>query len=155
MATAVAALFGAFSIVYLIQLWQGFGMLTAVGVLWTLLLTASGEIWSMIIPIWCIVFAVTADFVRTLLKSDIKKSMRIGYPTFALMPFGQFICLWTNTDTYATMAAEEMGTESYADGLTAFANPIGFIGVIAVIFVCAVVGERLAEIVWKNKLTDV
>jgi hypothetical protein len=151
MATAVAALFGAFSVVYLMNLRQGFGMLTAVGILWTLLMTASGEVWSAIIPVWCIAFAVIADVVRTLLKSDGRKAARISYPIFALMPFGQFISLWTNTDTYAAMAAEEMGTESYADGLTAFANPLGLVGVIAAILVCAVIGERLAEVAWKKK----
>jgi hypothetical protein len=151
MATAVAAIFGAFSIVYLMNLRQGFGILTAVGILWTLLMTASGEVWSAIIPVWCIAFAVLADVVRVLIKSGTRKAIRISYPIFALMPFGQFISLWTNTDTYAEMAAEEMGTESYADGLTAFANPLGFIGVIAAVLVCAVIGERLAETVWKKK----
>jgi hypothetical protein len=151
MATAVAAVFGAFSVVYLTLLWQGFGILTAVGILWTLLMTASGEVWTAIIPIWCIAFAVLADVVRFFLRSNCKKAIRISYPIFALMPFGQFISLWTNTDTYAKMAAEEMGTKTYADGLKAFATPVGFVGVIAAIAVCAVVGERLAERVWRKK----
>ncbi len=152
MATAVSAVFGAFSIVYLMQLRQGFGILTAVGVLWSLVMIASGEVWTAIIPIWCIAFGLIADVVRTCFKADERKAMRIGYPIFALMPFGQFISLWTNTETYATMASEEMGTESYAEGLKAFATPIGLIGVIAVILLCGVIGERLGEAVWRKKL---
>jgi hypothetical protein len=70
------------------------------------------------------------------------------------MPFGQFISLWLNTDTYAAMAAEEMGTEGYTAGLTAFATPVGLIGVIASILVCGVIGERIAEVIWKKKIAE-
>jgi putative ECF transporter S component (TIGR02185 family) len=153
-ATAVAAIPGAISVVYLMQLWRNFGALTLVGVLWTLLMFAGGEVWTAIIPIWCIAVAVIADIVRTALGADSRKALRISYPMFALMPFGQFISLWLNTDTYATMAAEEMGTEGYAVGLIAFATPVGLIAVLVAILVCGVIGERIAEVIWKKKIAD-
>jgi TRAP-type C4-dicarboxylate transport system permease small subunit len=92
--------------------------------------------------------------VRTALGAGTRKALRISYPLFALMPFGQFISLWLNTDTYAAMAAKEMGTEGYAAGLTAFATPIGLLGVLAAILVCGVIGERIAEVIWKKKIGD-
>jgi energy-coupling factor transport system substrate-specific component len=153
-ATAVAAIPGAISMVYLMSLWRKFGILTLVGVLWALLMTASGEVWTAIIPVWCVAVAVIADVVRTVLGADSRKALRISYPIFALMPFGQFISLWLNTDTYAAMAAEEMGTEGYATGLTAFATPVGLIGVLASILVCGVIGERIAEVIWSKKISD-
>jgi hypothetical protein len=153
-ATAAAAIPGAISIVYLMLLRRNFGVLTLVGVLWALLLIAGGEVWTAIIPVWCVAVAVIADVVRTALGADSRKALRVSYPIFALMPFGQFISLWLNTDTYASMAAEEMGTEGYAAGLSAFATPIGLIGVIAAILVCGAVGERIAEITWKKKIAD-
>jgi uncharacterized protein (DUF2062 family) len=52
------------------------------------------------------------------------------------------------------MAAEEMGAEGYAAGLTAFATPIGLIGVLAAILVCGVMGERIAEVIWRKKIGD-
>jgi energy-coupling factor transport system substrate-specific component len=153
-ATAVAAIPGAISVVYLMSAWRKFGILTLVGVLWALLMTASGEVWTAIIPVWCVAVAVIADVVRTVLGADSRKALRISYPIFALMPFGQFISLWLNTDTYAAMAAEEMGTEGYATGLTAFATPVGLIGVLASILVCGVIGERIAEVIWSKKISD-
>jgi energy-coupling factor transport system substrate-specific component len=152
--TAAAALVGAVSVTYLMQLRRNFGVLTLTGVIWALLLIVSGEVWSAVIPIWCVVFAVIADVVRTILGADSKKAMRISYPIFALVPFGQYINLWLNTDTYTSMAAEEMGSQSYADGLASFATPLGFIGVIAVIIVCGIVGELLSEMIWKKKISD-
>jgi hypothetical protein len=125
-----------------------------VGVLWALLMIVSGEAWTAIIPVWCVAAAVIADVVRTVLGADSRKALRISYPIFALMPFGQFISLWLNTDTYAAMAAEEMGAEGYAAGLTAFATPIGLIGVFAAILVCGVMGERIAEVIWRKKIGD-
>jgi putative ECF transporter S component (TIGR02185 family) len=153
-ATAIAAIPGAISIVYLMQLRRNFGVLTLVGVLWTLLMVASGEVWTAVIPVWCVAVALIADIVRTALGAGNIKALRISYPIFALMPFGQFISLWLNTDTYAAMAAEEMGTEGYAAGLTAFATPVGLIGVIAAILVCGVIGERIAEVIWRNKIAE-
>jgi energy-coupling factor transport system substrate-specific component len=153
-ATAVAAIPGAISMVYLMSLWRKFGILTLVGVLWALLMIASGEVWTAIIPVWCVAVAVIADVVRTVLGADSRKALRISYPIFALMPFGQFISLWLCTDTYAAMAAEEMGTEGYATGLTAFATPVGLIGVLASILVCGVIGERIAEVIWSEKISD-
>jgi hypothetical protein len=153
-ATAVAAIPGAISIVYLMQLRRNFGVLTLVGVLWTLLMVASGEVWTAVIPVWCIAVAVIADVVRAKLGAGSIKAFRISYPIFALMPFGQFISLWLNTDTYAAMAAEEMGTEGYAAGLTVFATPVGLIGAIAAILVCGVIGERIAEVIWRNKIAE-
>jgi hypothetical protein len=47
------------------------------------------------------------------------------------------------------------GNTGYAAGLTAFATPVGLIGVIAAILVCGVVGERIAEFIWRKKLGDV
>jgi uncharacterized protein (DUF2062 family) len=52
------------------------------------------------------------------------------------------------------MAAEEMGTEGYAAGLTAFATPIGLIGVIAAILACGVIGDRIAEVIWRKIIAD-
>jgi putative ECF transporter S component (TIGR02185 family) len=153
-ATAVAAIPGAISVVYLMQLRRNFGVLTLVGVLWTLLMIVSGEVWTAIIPVWCVAVAVIADVVRAALGVDSRKALRVSYPIFALMPFGQFISLWLDTDTYAAMAAAEMGTEGYAAGLTAFATPVGLIGVLAAIFVCGVIGERIAEVIWKKKIGD-
>jgi putative ECF transporter S component (TIGR02185 family) len=153
-ATAVAAIPGAISVVYLMSVWRKFGILTLVGVLWALLMIASGEVWTAIIPIWCVAAAVIADAVRTVLGADSRKALRVSYPIFALMPFGQFISLWLNTDTYAAMAAEEMGTAGYAAGLTAFATPVGLLGVLAAILACGVIGERIAEVIWKKKIAD-
>jgi putative ECF transporter S component (TIGR02185 family) len=153
-ATAVAAIPGAVSVVYLMSVWRKFGILTLVGVLWALLMIASGEVWTAIIPIWCVAAAVIADAVRTVLGADSRKALRVSYPIFALMPFGQFISLWLNTDTYAAMAAEEMGTAGYAAGLTAFATPVGLLGVLAAILACGVIGERIAEVIWKKKIAD-
>jgi hypothetical protein len=153
-ATAVAAIPGAVSAVYLMSKWRKFGILTLVGVLWALLMIVSGEVWTAVIPVWCIAVAVIADAVRVALGAGSRKALRVSYPIFALMPFAQFISLWLNTDTYAAIAAEEMGTEGYAAGLTAFATPIGLIGVIAAILVCGVIGERIAEVIWKKKLGD-
>jgi energy-coupling factor transport system substrate-specific component len=154
LSTAVAAIPGAISIVYLMSMWRKFGILTLVGALWTLLMVASGEAWTAVIPVWCIAVAVIADVVRAALGADSRKALRISYPIFALMPFGQFISLWLNTDTYAAMAVEEMGTEGYAAGLTAFATPVGLIGVIAAILICGVIGERIAEVIWRNKIAE-
>jgi putative ECF transporter S component (TIGR02185 family) len=153
-ATAVAAIPGAISVVYLMQLRRNFGILTLVGVLWALLMIVSGEAWTAIIPVWCVAVAVIADVVRTALGSGSRKALRVSYPIFALMPFGQFISLWFDTDTYVAMAAEEMGTEGYAAGLTAFATPAGLVGVIAAIFVCGVIGERVAEVIWRKIIAD-
>jgi hypothetical protein len=153
-ATAVAAIPGAVSVVYLMSVWRKFGILTLVGVLWTLLMIAGGEVWTAIIPVWCVAAALIADAVRTALGADSRKALRVSYPIFALMPFGQFISLWLNTDTYAAMAAEEMGTAGYAAGLTAFATPVGLIGVLAAILACGVFGERIAEVIWKKKIAD-
>jgi putative ECF transporter S component (TIGR02185 family) len=153
-ATAVAAIPGAISVVYLMQLRRNFGILTLVGVLWALLMIVSGEAWTAIIPVWCVAVAVIADVVRTALGSGSRKALRVSYPIFALMPFGQFISLWFDTDTYVAMAAEEMGTEGYAAGLTAFATPIGLIGVIAAILACGVIGDRIAEVIWRKKIAD-
>jgi putative ECF transporter S component (TIGR02185 family) len=153
LATAVAAIPGALSVVYLMSMWRKFGILTLVGVLWALLMIFSGEAWNAIIPVWCMAVALIADVVRTAWGARSRKALRISYPIFALMPFGQFISLWLNTDTYAAMAAEDMGTEAYATGLTAFATPVGLIGVLAAIFVCGVIGERMAEGIWKKKIT--
>jgi putative ECF transporter S component (TIGR02185 family) len=153
-ATAVAAIPGAISAVYLMQLWRNFGVLTLVGALWALLMFAGGEVWTAIIPIWCVTVAVIADVARAAWGMNRKNAIRISYPIFALMPFGQFISLWLNTDTYAAMAAEEMGTEGYAAGLMAFATPVGLIGVLAAILVCGVLGERIAEVIWKKKIAD-
>jgi hypothetical protein len=47
-----------------------------------------------------------------------------------------------------------MGTEGYATGLTAFATPVGLIGVLASILVCGVIGERIAEVIWRKKIWD-
>jgi hypothetical protein len=153
-ATAVAAIPGAVSVVYLMSVWRKFGILTLVGVLWALLMIASGEVWTAIIPIWCVAAAVIADAVRTVLGADSRKALCVSYPIFALMPFGQFISLWLNTDTYAAMAAEEMGTAGYAAGLTAFATPVGLLGVLAAILACGVIGERIAEVIWRKKIGD-
>jgi energy-coupling factor transport system substrate-specific component len=153
-ATAVAAIPGAIAAVYLMQLWRKFGALTLVGVLWALLMFVGGEVWTAIIPVWCIAVAVFADIVRAAWGMNNRNAMRISYPIFALMPFGQFISLWLHTDTYAAMAAEEMGTEGYAAGLTAFATPVGLIGVLAAILMCGAVGERIAEVIWKKKIAD-
>jgi putative ECF transporter S component (TIGR02185 family) len=151
-ATAVAAIPGAVSVVYLLSRWQKFGILTLIGVFWTLLLIAGGEMWNAAIPIWCLAVALIADGVRSALGANRKRALRICYPLFALMPFGQFISLWLDTDTYAAMAAEEMGMEEYAIGLTAYATPIGLMGVLAAILVCGVIGERMAEGIWKKKI---
>jgi hypothetical protein len=137
------------------QLRRNFGVLTLLGILWALLLISGGEVWTAIIPVWCVAVAVIADVVRTALGADSRKALRVSYPIFALMPFGQFISLWLNTDTYAAMAAEEMGTEGYAAGLTAFATPVGLIGVLAAILACGVIGERIAEVIWRNKIGDI
>jgi putative ECF transporter S component (TIGR02185 family) len=153
-ATAMAAILGAVPAAYLMSKRRKFGILTLVGVLWALLMTASGEVWTAIIPVWCVAVAVIADVVRTVLGAGSRKALRISYPIFALMPFGQFISLWLNTDTYAAMAAVEMGTEGYATGLTAFATPVGLIGVLASILVCGVIGERIAEVIWRKKIWD-
>jgi putative ECF transporter S component (TIGR02185 family) len=153
LATAVAAIPGAIPIVYLMRLRTNFGILTLVGIVWAVLLIASGEVWSWIIPIWCIAIAVIADVVRVILGADSKKAVRISYPIFALMPFGQFINLWLDTDTYSSMAAEEMGSQSYADGLAAFATPLGFISVIAAIIVCGIVGEIITELGQRRSKT--
>jgi hypothetical protein len=153
-ATAVAAIPGAISVVYLMQLWRHFGVLTLVGVFWALLMFAGGEVWTAIIPVWCVAVAVFADIVRAAWGMNRKNAMRISYPIFALMPFGQFISLWLHTDTYAAMAAEEMGTEGYAAGLTAFATPVGLAEVLAAILACGVIGERIAEVIWKKKIAD-
>ncbi len=153
LATAAAAIPGAIPIVYLMKLRRNFGILTLVGIVWAVLLIASGEVWSWIIPIWCIAAAVIADIVRVILGADSKKAMRISYPIFALMPFGQFIGLWLDTDTYSSMAAEEMGSDSYAEGLVAFATPVGFIGVIAAIIICAVAGEIISELSLRRTKT--
>jgi hypothetical protein len=153
-ATAVAAIPGAISVVYLMQLWRRFGVLTLVGALWALLMFAGGEVWTAIIPVWCVVVALFADIVRAAWGMHRTDAMRISYPLFALMPFGQFISLWLNTDTYAAMAAEEMGTEGYAAGLTAFATPIGLFGVLAAILACGALGERIAEGIWKKQIAD-
>jgi TRAP-type C4-dicarboxylate transport system permease small subunit len=104
--------------------------------------------------VWCVAVAVIADVVRAVLGAGNRKALRVSYPIFALMPFGQFISLWLNTDTYAAMAAEEMGTEGYAAGLTAFATPVGLVGVIAAILVCGVMGERIAEVIWRKKIAE-
>jgi hypothetical protein len=154
-ATAVAAIPGAISAVYLMLLFRKFGILTLIGLFWALLMVVGGEVWTAVIPVWCVAVAVIADVVRTALGAGSRKALRISYPIFALMPFGQFISLWLNTDTYAAMAAEEMGTEGYAAGLTAFATPVGLIGVIAAILVCGVIGERIAEVVWRKKIADI
>jgi hypothetical protein len=45
-----------------------------------------------------------------------------------------------------------MGMEEYAIGLTAYATPIGLMGVLAAILVCGVIGERMAEGIWKKKI---
>jgi putative ECF transporter S component (TIGR02185 family) len=153
-ATAVAAIPGAIAMVYLMQLWRNFGVLTLVGVLWALLMFAGGEVWTAIIPIWCVAVALFADIVRTAWGMQRENAMRISYPIFALMPFGQFISLWLHTDTYAAMAAEEMGTAGYAAGLTAFATPVGLMGVLAAILVCGVIGERIAEVIWNKQIAD-
>jgi hypothetical protein len=153
-ATAVAAIPGAISVVYLMQLRRNFGVLTLLSVLWALLLISGGEVWTAIIPVWCVGVAVIADVVRTALGADSRKALRVSYPIFALMPFGQFISLWLNTETYAAMAAEEMGTTGYAAGLTVFATPVGLIGVLAAILVCGVIGEQIAEVIWRKKIAD-
>jgi putative ECF transporter S component (TIGR02185 family) len=153
-ATAVAAIPGAISMAYLMSSWRKFGILTLVGVLWALLMMAAGEVWSAVIPVWCVAMALIADLVRTALGAKSRRALRISYPIFALMPFGQFINLWLCTDTYAAMAAEEMGAEGYAAGLTAFATPIGLIGVLAAILVCGVMGELIAEVIWRKKIRD-
>jgi putative ECF transporter S component (TIGR02185 family) len=153
-ATAVAAIPGAISVVYLMQLRRNFGVLTLLSVLWALLLISGGEVWTAIIPVWCVGVAVIADVVWTALGADSRKALRVSYPIFAFMPFGQFISLWLNTETYASMAAEEMGTAGYAAGLTVFATPVGLIGVLAAILVCGVIGERIAEVIWRKKIAD-
>jgi hypothetical protein len=143
---------GAVSVVYLMSVQRKFGILTLIGVLWALLMIVSGEVWSAAIPVWCAAAAIIADAVRGVLGAGSRKALRISYPIFSLMPFGQFIGLWLDTDTYAVMAAEEMGTEAYAAGLTAFATPAGLVGVLAVVLACGVIGERIAEAVWKKKI---
>jgi hypothetical protein len=140
--------------VCLIAMGRKFGILTLTGILWALLLIAGGEVWSVLIPVWCVAVALFADIVRTAWGMNRKNAIRISYPIFALMPFGQFIGLWRYTDRYAAMAAEEMGAENYAAGLTAFATPAGLIGVLAAILVCGVIGERMAEVIWKKKIAD-
>jgi hypothetical protein len=47
-----------------------------------------------------------------------------------------------------------MGTAGYAAGLTGFATPVGLIGVLAAILVCGVIGERIAEVIWRKKIAD-
>jgi hypothetical protein len=73
-------------------MWRKFGILTLVGVLWALLMIVSGEAWTTVIPVWCVAVAVVADGVRSALGAD--RALRVSYPIFALMPFGQFIPLW-------------------------------------------------------------
>jgi hypothetical protein len=152
LATAVAAIPGAVSVVYLMSAWRRFGILTLIGVLWALIMIAGGEVWTAIIPLWCIAAALIADAVRVAPGAGTIRALRISYPIFALMPFGQFISLWLNTDTYAAMAAEEMGTEAYAEGLAAFATPAGLVAVLAAVLLCGIVGERFAEIIWRKQI---
>jgi putative ECF transporter S component (TIGR02185 family) len=148
---ALAAIPGALILYALCKRWPKFGLYTLTGLLWTLLMAAAGEIWTYWIPCWCMAFALIADLVRKSLSADKKKAQQISYCIFAFMPFGQFIPLWIYPSTYAGMAAAEMGSQEYANGLLSFSNPLSFFGIACMIVVCALLGEYLAAKFFKMK----
>jgi putative ECF transporter S component (TIGR02185 family) len=150
-ACAMAAIPGALIVYALMKRWPKFGLYTLIGLFWTLLMTAAGEIWTFWIPCWYMAFALFADVVRSAFHADSKKAMRISYCIFAFMPFGQFIPLWIYPSTYASMAAAEMGSLEYAKGLLSFANPLCFFGIVCMIIFCALLGEYLAAKLFKMK----
>lgn len=151
---APAAVLCAFPTVYLMQMYRRTGVLTAVAVIWALLLLVSGEVWTPIIVVYIIAVGIIADVIRSAVGNASLKAIRFSYPVMALLLFGQLLTLWIKTDTYLSMAAEEMGSETYAAGLQAWATPLGLIGAVVIIFICGIIGERIAEKLWKNQLSD-
>lgn len=134
--SVIAAFFGAFPMTYLMARVQKPLIALGTAVLWAVFMLASGEVWNPIIVIFPLVAGVIAEALHKAPGYNTFKGLRVSYAVLALVPFSQMLSLWTNTDTYVTMAVAEMGTEAYGTALRSYANAGGL--VLAVILTLAV-----------------
>ncbi len=96
---------------------------------------------------------VIAEGVRYAFGYESQIGARVGYAVMGLVPIClTLLPLWLNTDLYYTTAIEEMGSIEYAEGLVAFANPLGLVALVVLTLAAGYLGTLASEKLFQDRV---
>ncbi|MCM1523641.1 MAG: MptD family putative ECF transporter S component [Ruminococcus sp.] len=152
-APVVSAFLGAFPMAYLMTRTGKPFIALGTALLWTLLIFASGESGDPAAVIFPAVSGIAAEAVRKAAGYGTPKGTRLSCSLLSLIAFAPIITLWTDTETYLSAAAEEMGGEEYSEVLRSCSGGGALALIIVLTLAAGYAGAFAAEKIGTKKRT--